>query len=346
MPAFRLSAIALRCKIDDISEPMSFESHFGEEEKQLLERFRRFARAHVDDFKAARDRVRELLAPKQPYLTGIAREDLLRQFLRRLLPHGVSVDSGVIYGFEKKLNSNQIDVLIWDSMHYPPVHRGEAFVVLPPEAVIAAISVKTAASRSDFVDSVGNLMSIVDLDLGFRTPVNLPPITKIAFFYDPPSSPVAAQQWITDALRHETLQRTPLHEVLRETLEKIDPIKPAQDHIWYVERIYPRLFVHLEGELPVSYARGWGPPDLTAEEALKQRYHRRPYVYQQRGNITTPLEKLAYHVLTEVFHALGTKGSSIASAWGDFHPQYHFRVGDAAELCEDSGTAILNDTDL
>ena len=153
---------------------------FGGEDKQILERFRQFARKHVDDFKAARDRVRDLLAPSQPYLTGIAREDLLRHFLRRLLPQGIAVDSGVVYGFEKVPNSKQIDVLVWNSTQYPAVHRGEGFVILPPEAVVAAISVKTRASKSEYVDAIENLMSLVDLDLGFREPAQVPPMAKFA----------------------------------------------------------------------------------------------------------------------------------------------------------------------
>src|SRR2546426_7091913 len=72
----------------DLPDPEAF----GDDGKQILERFRHFARNHVDDFRAARDRVRDLLAPSQPYLTGIAREDLLRHFLRKILPQGIAVD--------------------------------------------------------------------------------------------------------------------------------------------------------------------------------------------------------------------------------------------------------------
>ncbi len=309
----------------------------------VLDKFRSFARGHVDDFLAARDRVLDLVGGSQRLISGLAREDLLRQFLRQLLPSDLSVDSGIVYGFEQVANSNQIDVLVWDSARNPPVFRGESFVVLAPESVIAAVSVKTRSGKADIHETTENLASLAPLDLAFRAPSGQPPIAKIGFFYSPVADRARTCQWVADGLRsalleadEDTLQRC------QDILASMDPVNPDQADTWHFERLLPRMFVHL-GDPGVSFVRGWGPPGLTAVEAAAQPLRRRPYVYPQTSSFTSPLEKLAYHILSESMRELGSKGWSIVSAWGDFHPQYHFKVGDAGELIEVEGVEVIDD---
>lgn len=323
-------------------EPTQSDS-LGDQDSQILQNFRRFARGHVDDFGAARNRASDLLGTAQPYLTGVFREALLRKFLRKILPGGVAVDSGVIYGFEKVANSSQIDILVWDNVHHPPVFREENLSIVAPESVIAAISVKTRAERKEFESAIENLMSIVDLDRGFRQPHKLKPILKIAVFYDSAKDQARVLQWVQEKLRDQLESRPDLLAEVKDALREIDPFEPAEEHKWLFERIYPRMFVAIGDPSPSSIFRGWGPPNRTIQQARAEEFRREPYVYRQGAQITTPIEKLAYHVLSEVMLTLGTPGGAVLSAWGDFHPQYHFRVGDAGELHEESGLSILPD---
>ena len=70
---------------------------------------------------------------------------------------------------------------------------------------------------------------------------------------------------------------------------------------------------------------------------------RLPYMYVQKNELTTPLEKVVYHVLESVYLALGTPGlSSIVSAWGDFNPTTGSRSGDAWEIDGERGTQLLD----
>ena len=54
-----------------------------------------------------------LLGRKQAYSSGVFRESLLKNFIIKLMPDSVSVDSGFIYGFEEYENSRQLDIIIW-----------------------------------------------------------------------------------------------------------------------------------------------------------------------------------------------------------------------------------------
>ena len=67
----------------------------------------------------------------------------------------------------------------------------------------------------------------------------------------------------------------------------------------------------------------------------------RPWVYPQRANLTRPLEKLAYRVLAVAMREHWIGGYSTVSAWGDFDPVKHVRVGDVDELDEDEGVEVV-----
>jgi hypothetical protein len=93
----------------------------------------------------------------------------------------------------------------------------------------------------------------------------------------------------------------------------------------------------------VSFIRGWGP---AADSASPRTYgpglRRLPYMYAQEAKLTTPLEKLAYHVIKSTYLALGTVGWSLVSAWGEINPATGFRFGDAEELVEHISARMLD----
>src|SRR3974390_3217977 len=117
----------------------------------LLKHLRKVLGTHIQSFEASRDHIQTLLGSSQNYHSGIFRESLLRSFLRSVLPQNVNVDTGFVYGFEQVPTSSQIDILVWDCQH-PPVYRTAEIVIVPPEAAIAAISVKTTMKKADIED--------------------------------------------------------------------------------------------------------------------------------------------------------------------------------------------------
>ncbi len=89
-------------------------------------------------------------------------ESLLRRYLRELLPEDLDIATGFILRpavktgvdgrerlKEKDRHSTQLDILVFDRNKYPVFKRFEGTVVVPPESVVAIISVKKNLSTSD-----------------------------------------------------------------------------------------------------------------------------------------------------------------------------------------------------
>ncbi|MCY2987544.1 MAG: hypothetical protein NTY19_06730 [Planctomycetota bacterium] len=87
-------------------------------------------------------------------------EILLRDFLRRHLLKGMSVDKGYVYGRVerdgKEYHGPEIDILIHDINDYRPVFRLEDFVIIQPEAVLGMIQVKRTFRRVSDNDTLAN----------------------------------------------------------------------------------------------------------------------------------------------------------------------------------------------
>ena len=89
-------------------------------------------------------------------------EDLLREYLTSFLPRDLEVLTGFIlrpavktgeFGKERKFevdtHSSQLDILVFDSGTYPIFQRFGNSVIVPPEGVIAIISVKKHLKDAD-----------------------------------------------------------------------------------------------------------------------------------------------------------------------------------------------------
>jgi hypothetical protein len=327
--------------------------NLGEEGKQILTHFRTVAKSYALLFRAQRDHVHTLLRGAHNYSGGVFRESLIRNFLTSVLPQSISVDSGFVYGFDQIPNSKQIDILVWDSGRHAAVYRTREFVIVPPEAVIAAISVKTTLKKEELVDSLENLLSLTPLELTYRvwldpiskTPL-LRPITKIVVSYEGPPNLDAALTTVGDFFQQRFAGDAALAGEMIAAFRNCDPINPAQEKIHRVERVIPKLIAAIETR-EASLLQGWGPPeDMLGAGNYGPGLHRLPYMYVQENRLTTPLEKVVYYVLASVYMALGTTGFSLVSAWGEFNPATGFRVGDASEVLEDRGIRLLDPDNL
>lgn len=323
--------------------------NYGQDGGQILRNFRTVVKSYGDQFRSQRDHVHHLLGGKHNYASGAFREGLLRGFLTSVLPKSVSVDSGFIYGFDHAPNSKQIDILIWDSAKYSAVFRTGEFVIVSPESVIAAISVKTSLDRNDLIDSLDNLMSVVPLDRSFRRGVFIEtneaihrPILKLVVSYDGPNNQDTALATIGQFFEERIASDTDLAKELQGVFQAFDPVHPSSEHVIAVDRIFPSLIAAIESK-EISFYRGWGPPDdRTASKTYGQGLRRLPYMYAQKSELTTTLEKVVYHVLRATYAALGTHGWSLVSAWGEINPALGFRVGDADEVHEERAVRLLN----
>lgn len=132
------------------------------------ERVRQFLNAEVDSLLATYEQFAHLLPNPQTDGAEHRGEDgryieaLVRGYLRKLLPTSLEVASGFILrpavktgiqGRErsgsKDSHSDQLDILIFDSTKCPVFARFEDAVIVPPEGVVAIISVKKHLRSAD-----------------------------------------------------------------------------------------------------------------------------------------------------------------------------------------------------
>jgi hypothetical protein len=115
-------------------------------------------------------------------------EALLREFLRRTLPHRVSVDTGFIRRIsdadwsqnnppplpaDAPIATPQLDIIIHDTHDYAPLFRSEDFVVVLPEAVRGVIEVKKQLDWNGLKDAVANITEMTHLLRRWRFQANL-----------------------------------------------------------------------------------------------------------------------------------------------------------------------------
>lgn len=97
------------------------------------------------------------------YSNGAYHEEIIRSVLRNFLPTRFSVKTGFIYKDDTHV-SRQIDILVIDeNVPTAYIFQEGDFAVVRPDAVIAAIEVKTTLSSKDFGDALRNIASAKEL---------------------------------------------------------------------------------------------------------------------------------------------------------------------------------------
>jgi len=108
------------------------------------------------------DELKERLVPHSGEL-GIAREEILRRFLRDNLPRRYEVSSGFV--FDSRAISQQLDIIIADALVAPRFEVSGGIRFYPCESVVAVGQVKThVSSRREMWDAINNLRSVSLLD--------------------------------------------------------------------------------------------------------------------------------------------------------------------------------------
>lgn len=93
---------------------------------------------------------------------GKYREYLVTKILSKIIPSKYSITNGFIIDSDNKI-SQEMDIIIYDKSYVPPFFD-ETYTVVPIEAVIAIIQVKTTLTRDTINDAINNLVSIDNLN--------------------------------------------------------------------------------------------------------------------------------------------------------------------------------------
>lgn len=90
---------------------------------------------------------------------GTAREDLLKEYLKNLLPNKYSISSGIIID-NTQTQSRQQDFIINDSFDFPSFFKTQSNSILPIESVYATIEIKSSLTYSNLKDALENIKSV------------------------------------------------------------------------------------------------------------------------------------------------------------------------------------------
>lgn len=126
---------------------------------KMAEGLAKFYSSQADLILAQYENINQLLGPTTDWThPGTHCEILLRDYLRRHLFAGMSVDKGFVYGRvtreDKEYHGPEIDILIHDTISYRPVFRLEDFVIVQPEAVLGMIQVKRTFHASGHMQTL------------------------------------------------------------------------------------------------------------------------------------------------------------------------------------------------
>lgn len=278
-----------------------------------------FEKTFCREFTITKNRVFNLLGKKANHESGTFREMLLRDFFSNLLPRAVSVDSGFIYGCGKVSNSRQMDIIIWNSSAYPSVFRTSEFVIVPPEAVIAVISVKSKLDTKSLNEGLNNISSIIPLDYTFRSSSkdiaikSLQPIRKYLIFYE---TEVRVEQVFktVQSFYKKSFEAINYKADLLCKLRKYDMGIHRHDSL--IEafnaclRLYLRSIVTINEKAETNFMffpRENITNHILADPPLL------PCLWRQDSRTTSSFAKLVFDVLQAVCIAIGTR------AWGSIH---------------------------
>jgi hypothetical protein len=261
----------------------------------------------------------------------------------------MAVDTGFIYGFDHVPNSGQLDIIIWHKAAHSTVYDAGTAVIVPPEAVVAVVSVKSRMTLAELESGLRNLMSVAALDYGFRsnwampgTDKPLPAIAKFLVFYSQPDSTDSVLERIGSVASEIIVKSPEISKPLTKAMIACDPCSSHDPNWEEARRALPRLIATIEpGE--ANYVQGWGPPDdLLGQSTFGPGLRRIPWMYRCENKNTTSLEKLAYLLLRTVHSTLAYPAISTLASWGDLEPTTGMRIGDAAEMVEADGTALVD----
>ncbi|MDY0339920.1 MAG: hypothetical protein RBS17_01740 [Coriobacteriia bacterium] len=184
------------------------------------EAFRSLLNSRYDQLYGAVGRFRELLphtdndAAVHSGEEGRFVETLLAQFLEESLPARVAVGTGFVVDLELEVCSSQIDIIVYDRQEYVPYLRYGSAVVVPREAVLAAISVKKNLRYADIapelqaLGEIGSLCGMTGLGrpylclLGFdaKTGRDIPAVAQTVFGHIQSAYPERQSRYSTNEL--------------------------------------------------------------------------------------------------------------------------------------------------
>ena len=112
---------------------------------------------------------------------GSSREDVLKYYIKQLLPERFAVGNGVVTDVNGT-QSKQQDFFVYDAFNSPVFLHTESSSIVPVESVYATIEVKSTLKKETLTQSLANIKSVKELDVTIllNSPI-VPPVFNSIF---------------------------------------------------------------------------------------------------------------------------------------------------------------------
>lgn len=97
-------------------------------------------------------------------LRGGSRENILREYIRQLLPQKFAVGNGIVTDVNGT-QSKQQDFFVYDAFNSPIFLHMESSCVIPVESVYATVEVKSTLNKETLKQSIENIKSVKQLEV-------------------------------------------------------------------------------------------------------------------------------------------------------------------------------------
>ena len=97
-------------------------------------------------------------------LRGSSRENILREYIKQLLPQKFAVGNGIITDVNGT-QSKQQDFFVYDAFNSPIFLHMESSCIIPVESVYATVEVKSTLTKETLKQSIKNIRSVKQLEI-------------------------------------------------------------------------------------------------------------------------------------------------------------------------------------
>ena len=171
---------------------------------------------------------------------GTFREEIISQLLRPFLPDCYGLGSGEIFSSDGKSNSNQIDIVIYDSVYSNVLFKNKKNYLFPCESVYGEIEIKTMLSTDELLIGMENIASMKRLNRQDSTMLDITPISHLGLGAGLQADLTKFNPYLGVILGFDGLTKETLIENLNNKLENSEKTE-MPDFIFCFKRQYMAL---------------------------------------------------------------------------------------------------------
>jgi hypothetical protein len=172
---------------------------------------------------------------------GEFREQIISELLRPFLPNCYGLGSGQIFDITDK-SSNQIDIVIYDSVYSNVLFKNKSSNLFPCESVYGEIEIKSNLTSDELITSIDNIASMKSLQRKDATMLDITPIYELKIGNGLSASTTKLNSYIGIVYGYDGLTKETLIQKINEKLAITDK-KLMPDFIFNQKRKYVALKV-------------------------------------------------------------------------------------------------------